>query len=148
MDECAQATQSIEDSVHLLLINPYVDMDSQFRVHQDEIALYYGILEPKRRLTYEKDINNRGLTLVQRRAWNKLLKKVGKDLNESSYLDMIGQRIIVTWTAQQGAAGKWSGEVIDFEPKLDKHWIKYDVMNDEGAQCFPQDCLTNVWQFE
>ena len=28
MNECAQATQSIEDSVHLLLINPYVGMDS------------------------------------------------------------------------------------------------------------------------
>jgi hypothetical protein len=37
---------------------------------------------------------------------------------------------------------------VDFEPFLGKHWVKYDVADEEGQEYFPQDFFEEgVWRW-
>ena len=100
-------------------MNPWIGPDSQFSVHQDELAPYYGELPSTRELVPDENITGKNLNMIQ--SMNKVLKKTQKDLNESTFLDLIEARLKVRWTAAQGAAGVWNGTVIDYELRLGKH---------------------------
>ena len=37
---------------------------------------------------------------------------------------------------------KWyQGTIVDYEPKLKKHWIRYDKVDADGSRYYPQNIL-------
>jgi hypothetical protein len=131
-----------------LLVNPFVGRDSEFSAHPSDLTVWkkFNATEVTRQLAPQKDlqINGNDKTREDRIAYVKnYLQK-----ENLSYLDLIGKRVCVNF----GKIGKlyWTGTVIDFEPLINKHWIKYDVPSKDGTQCYPQNLLGKrpaLWRF-
>jgi hypothetical protein len=134
------------NSPYLIVENPYVGPSSEMGIHQDEANLWNAPLPSTRQLAINEDIkynikNDTTLRLVATR-----FKCSIKDL---SYGNIIGRRILVNWTAKQGAAGKWPGTIIDYEPLMHKYWIRYDIPDANKDTDFPQDLVNKLktWRF-
>jgi hypothetical protein len=139
-------------SPYLVVENPWVGPTSEFMIHEEDARKWDYPLPSIRELAVSEDIQ---LSKLNKRSKN-IITKVCKFLqipeDELSYLDLIGKRVVVKWTKQQGAAGNWAGTVIDYEPFQDRHWIKYDIPGEDGDDTYPQNLIsTNAssnWWFD
>ena len=137
--------KTLIDSVEMFIVNPWVGADSKLKVHVDEVTSFKGVLPAKRILTPGEDFistkpnNLSGMTMI--------LKKLGKKMDDFSYMDLVGCRVKVKWTGN--AAGIWPGTIVDYEPMLKNHWIKYDNEDTVTLEShFPQDFIsTKNWSF-
>jgi hypothetical protein len=133
--------------VNVTIENPYVGPDSSFEVHQDELAPFKGDLPTVRELVPKEDVHFIDLTEDMKNNLVKMILLSGKPTKEFSFMDLIGKRISVHWTEEQGAEGWWEGEIADYEPLLGKFWIKYDVADENGVQHTPQELLrSRAWK--
>ena len=129
--------------------NAIVGKDADFEVNVKDLQPHKGngereLLEMDERHHVEKPLTKKCANLL-----NNSIKKCNKTLNTFSALDLVGKRIKVYWS-QQGARGWWKGTVVDYEPRIAQHWIKYDVASDDGTQHYPQDLIYGApanWQF-
>ena len=139
-------------SPYLVVENPWVGPSSQFIVHEEDARLWSYPLPQVRDLAVQEEFQLSQLTTRAKNMARRVARYLKKDVSDLSYLDLIGRRVQVKWTKAQGAAGYWSGIVIDYEPLNDKHWIKYDVPGEDGDDTFPQNLIsTNAtcnWWFE
>ena len=119
--------KQLSDSVELSIQNPWVGPDSAFKVHQDEVSPIEIDLPKHRELANSEDFSMAELDPKHQKNFKNICKHLNIEETEFSYMDLVGSRVEVTWTKAQGAPGKWSGEIIDFEPKLYKYWIRYDI---------------------
>ena len=131
-------------SVEMWIYIPWVGPDSKFKVHQDEVIPFNGELPLIRQLTPSEDYKQVNGTTP---AISRILNKLGVSFSQFSVLSIIGMRVSVHWT--KGSPGWWPGTVVDYEPKLGKHWIRYDVEDANGDRHFPQDLLFahKNWKF-
>jgi hypothetical protein len=131
---------------NLVLENPFVGKDSRFEVHkEDAFAVQLEGKGPIRELIPSQELDSanpslgKGLARIIKETKSQLKKK---DSELLSYLDLIGERIEIHWT-QAGARGWWKGTVVDYEPRLSRFWVKYDVIASDGTQHYTQDLLSN-----
>jgi hypothetical protein len=126
--------------------NPWLGKTSQFTVHQDEANLWNEELPKVRSLAINEDLL---YDIRDKVVLAKIAFKLKTKIEDLSYISLIGSRVVVTWTAAQGAKGKWKGRVVDYEPLLGKHWIKYDIQDELGEDTYPQDLINklNTWSF-
>ena len=124
---------------NVLLENPWVGKDSEFKMHLEDTFSYAGAIET-RVITPAQDLPS------ENHLWPTHLKQRLIDLckelkiDKVSYLDLIGKRVGVYW-AQANSRGWWKGVVVDYDPRLEKHWIKYDQASKDGTQHYLQDML-------
>jgi hypothetical protein len=142
----AKEAHNLPESVEAVIENPWIGPDSEFVVHHNEIYPYSGQLPKMRALTRLEDHNYLEVTPAKKKVLEMLCKRVGKSLDELSLMDLVGQRVEVRFDGL--AKGWWKGTVVDFEPFLGKHWVKYDVADEEGQEYFPQDFFEEgVWRW-
>jgi hypothetical protein len=132
------------ESPYVVVFNPWAGPSSEFTVHQDDARLWMGELPKKRILAINEELQWSKLTSqATKNAVTRAAKALGITPNKLSYLDLIGQRVWVKWTAKQGAGGTWNGTVIDYEPLKKAHFIRYDVQDVDGHDVFPQNLVNN-----
>jgi hypothetical protein len=152
-DTCSMCELSLDKSdtapPYLVVMNPFVGEDSKFTVHQSDARLWKAELPAKRVLAVNEDIQWSKSSTKMKSALTILAKRYGKTPQEMSYLDIVGEQVLVKWSKSQGSAGWWKGTVIDYEPLLHKHWIQYEVTDENGEDKFPQELIpaTQVWKF-
>ena len=118
------------------LYNPFVGKDAELDVHEEDIRPYKG--ERKREIIPQDEFHKgkEKWTVKQNQAIQRIAKKLKKNVENVSVTDLIGKRIQVTWT-QAGAKGNWPGTVVDYEPRINSHWVKYDKPTiEDGEQIF------------
>jgi hypothetical protein len=129
-----------------------VGKDSLFFTHQDNLRIFKN-KKPLTRFIDKKDdldigkINARGLT-----GCRKVAKYFKKDLKDLKFLDILGSRVKVSWSKGQALGAGWhAGTVVDWEPRLGKHWIKYDKADSNGDRHWPQNLMSSnasgQWKF-
>jgi hypothetical protein len=147
LQEKSDEKPTLLESVHLLLENPYVGPDSKLEVHQDEVLPFHGTLPKVRELAPKEDWHYMAQTPTLLKNLSTMMAITKIPNKDFSLMHMVGQKIKVKWTKEQGAAGWWEGIVVDYEPQLGKHWIKYKDIDDEGHQYFPQDLVnSSAWK--
>ena len=133
-----------ENKVNVKLVNPWVGNDSIFSSHQDNLRIFKN-KKPLTRFIDKKDdldiskVNARGL-----KGCRKVAEHFGKELSDLGFMDLIGSRVKVHWSKGQALGSGWhAGTIVDWEPRLGKHLIKYDKSDDNGDRHWPQNLMSS-----
>jgi hypothetical protein len=128
----------VENSPNVTLENPWVGKDSQFQMHQEDVIEYKGDAKVRHLTPMQEFVEPSKGAKNQLERLKMIKKHLGKE--QLSYLDLIGKRVKVNWT-QTTARGWWDGTVVDYEPRVGRHWIKYDIESQDGVYHFEEDLM-------
>ena len=72
------------------------------------------------------------------------------EMDNISVSHLINKRVSVHWNTKQVPNAWYKGTVIDYDPYIRKHWIKYDIEDNDGTSKYPKDLIgpnPGNWKF-
>lgn len=137
--------QNAQRPANYLVENPWVGFDSRRMFHTTELREYKGSID-KRVLTRQQAIKNSAYK-PQRKPYLKMAQKATSA--PWSLVNVIGRRIKVKWSQLQGSW--YTGEIVDYSPEEQKHWIRYDQASKDGTRHYLEGILHPAkgpnWEF-
>ncbi|MGZ4850009.1 MAG: hypothetical protein ACXV2C_01360, partial [Candidatus Bathyarchaeia archaeon] len=136
-----------EITPNILLENPWVGTDSQFKAHSEDV-FPLNSTTPKRELTptqeYQPGAKEAG-------THKEFITKVKEHLQVEnlSYLHLIGKKIELHW-AQAKVKGWWKGTIVDYDPQYRQYWIRYEIASKDGTRHYMHNLLRpkhTEWRF-
>ena len=145
----------LTDGPNVILWNPYVGAESEILQHSEDLyPQKCNVISEKREITPQQELkvnyDNKKTIETQLERRKMVSKKLKIDETAISVLDLIDKRTSVYWSTRSVPNGWYKGTVIDYEPYIKKHWIKYDIQDVDGTCKYPQDLIGNNpgnWKF-
>lgn len=122
-----------EHAANYYVVNPWVGIDSEEKVHVVDMTKFNGVIPKTRQLLKSQEPEFTALKAKQRGLLENAKSYVKNVLKEEwSVIKLIGAQIVVHWT-QPGAQGDWSGTIVDYDPHPGRFWVKYDIADKLGV---------------